>query len=695
MSGGEKLTPEHLERAAYVYVRQSSPGQVRHNRESQRRQYGLSSRAQALGFGRVEVIDEDLGRSGSGSVERPGFSRLLTAVCEGQVGVVLAVDASRLARNNREWYHLMDLCAHTGTLLADYEDIFDPRRLNDRLLLGLKGTMSEFELGLLRERALEAQKQMIRRAEMLWNVAVGYVRTEDNGCEMTPDLQVQAAVRGVLAKFREFGSARQVLLWYGQERLPLPSAVPGSSGSRVVWRGATKSRILSLVKNPIYAGAFVYGRTRTKARWEDGRLRKQSGQRVPQEEWEVLIPDHHPGYITWKEYERNQATLASNTREKMTTGAPRGGSGLLSGLLRCGRCGRMLSVGYSGANHRVLRYQCRGSNVNHGNGKCISFAGRKVDQAVSETVMKALEPAGVEAALLAWNRSQEQEDEKQKALRLALEKAHYEAERRRRQYEAVEPENRLVASELETRWNQALMEVSVLEDRIAVETSGDAAPSASERESLFDLGEDLATAWSHPDASPKLKKRILRTVLVEIVAAISESTPEVILRLHWAGGAHTELRVRKYRTGEHRYKTDRKVVDLVRELAEVSTDQDITRVLSRLGCLTGKGNRFTEARVRALRSYHKIPVFNPSAPRDWATMSEVVTTLGVSERTVRRFRERGILPARHAAPHAPWVILLSDLDRPEVLAAALAVREGRQEPSAGSGQREIPYKSTM
>jgi len=695
MSGGEKLTPEHLERAAYVYVRQSSPGQVRHNLESQRRQYGLSSRAQALGFGRVEVIDEDLGRSGSGSVERPGFSRLLTAVCEGQVGVVLAVDASRLARNNREWYHLMDLCAHTGTLLADYEDIFDPRRLNDRLLLGLKGTMSEFELGLLRERALEAQKQMIRRGEMIWNVAVGYVRTEDNGCEMTPDLQVQAAVRGVLAKFREFGSARQVLLWYGQERLPLPSAVPGSSGSRVVWRGATKSRILSLVKNPIYAGAFVYGRTRTKARWEDGRLRKQSGQRVPQEEWEVLIPDHHPGYITWKEYERNQITLASNTREKMTTGAPREGSGLLSGLLRCSRCGRMLSVGYSGANHRVLRYQCRGSNVNHGNRKCISFAGRKVDQAVSETVLKALEPAGVEAALLAWNRSQEQEDEKQKALRLALEKARYEAERRRRQYEAVEPENRLVASELETRWNQALMEVSVLEDRIAVETSGDAAPSASERESLFDLGEDLATAWSHPDASPKLKKRILRTVLVEIMADLSESNPEVVLKLHWAGGTHTELRVKKYRTGEHRYKTDRKVVDLVRELAEVSTDQDITRVLSRLGCLTGKGNRFTEARVRALRSYHKIPVFNPSAPRDWATMSEAVTTLGVSERTVRRFMERGILPARHAAPHAPWVILLSDLDRPEVLAAALAVREGRQEPSAGSGQREIPYKSTM
>ena len=408
-----------------------------------------------------------------------------------------------------------------------------------------------------------------------------------------------------------------------------------------------------------------------------------------------MIPDHHPGYITWKEYLRNQKTLASNVREKMTTGAPREGSGLLAGLLRCRRCGRMLFVGYSGSNHRVLRYQCRGANVDFGEQKCISFAGRKVDQAVSETVLKALEPAGIEAAILAWKRSQEQEDEKQKALRLALEKARYESDRRRRQYEAVEPENRLVASELETWWNHALSEVAALEERIAVETTDDTAPSAKERERLLELGEDLATAWGHPDASTKLKKRILRTVLVEIVADISESEPEVVLKLHWAGGAHTDLRVRKYRTGEHRYKTDRKVLDLVRDLAEVTTDRDITRVLNRLGCLTGKGNRFTEARVRSLRSYHKIPVFDPSAERSWATMSEAVNRLGVSERTVRRFIERGILPARHAAPHAPWVIELSDLDRPEVLTAVEAAREGRRGPSAAPGQGKIPFKQGM
>jgi len=695
MSGLERLTPAHLERAAYVYVRQSTPDQVRHNLESQRRQYGLTRRAKEIGFTKVEVIDEDLGRSGSGSVERPGFGRLLTAVCEGEVGAVFAVEASRLARNNREWYHLMDLCAHTATLLADYEDVFDPRRLNDRLVLGLKGTMSEFELGLLRERALEAQKQMIRRGEVLGNIAVGYVRTEDNGCELTPDRQVQAAVHGVFAKFREFGSGRQVLLWYRQERLPLPSGIAGTRGERVVWRPATASRVLGFLKNPIYAGAFAYGRTRTKARWEDGRVRKRSGQRVPQEEWEVLIRDHHPGYITWKEYERNQATLASNVRGKMTTGAPREGSGLLAGLLRCGRCGRMLFVGYSGPNHRILRYQCREGNRNFGEKKCISFAGRKIDKAVSETVLKALEPAGVEAALLAWKRSQEQEDEKRKALRLALEKARYEADRRRRQFEAVEPENRLVAAEVETRWNEALSEVAELEERMAVELDGETTPSEEEQSRLLELGQDLASAWEHPAASPRLKKRILRTVLVEIVADIDENEPYVRLKLHWAGGAHTDLQVRKYRSGQHRYRTDRSVVDLVRELAKASTDRDITRVLNRLGCRTGKGNSFTQGRVRALRSYHKIRAFDPSAPRSWATMSEAVATLGVSWRTVRRFIQRGILPARQAAPYAPWVIERSDLSRSEVRAAVEAVKSGRRSPSAAPGQGEMPYKSTM
>jgi DNA invertase Pin-like site-specific DNA recombinase len=691
MSGAEKITPEHLGRAAYVYVRQSTPDQVRHNRESQRRQYGMARRARDLGFTQVEVIDEDLGRSGSGSAERPGFGRLLTAVCEGRAGVVLAIEASRLARNNREWYHLMDLCAHTGTLLADIEDVFDPRRLNDRLLLGLKGTMSEFELGLLRERALQAQREMIRRGEVLWSAAAGYVRTEDNGLEMTPDRQVQAAVHGVFAKFRKFGSARQVLLWHRQEKLPLPSAVAGTRGAEVVWQPATNSRVLAFLKNPVYAGALAYGQTRTKVEWEEGRVRKRSGRRVPREEWEVLIRDHHPGYITWEEYERIQETLASNTRERMTTGAPREGTGLLAGLLRCARCGRMLLVGYSGPNHRILRYQCQKGMRGK---RCISFAGRKIDEAVSETVLKALDPGGVEAALLAFERSQGQEDEKRKSLRLALAKARYEADRRRRQFEAVEPENRLVAAELETRWNEALREVAELEERVAAEAD-ETTLSEEERGRLLQLGRDLAQAWEHPEASPQLKKRILRTVLVEIVADVDEGEPYVRLKLHWTGGAHTDLRVKKYRSGEHRHRTDREVVDLVRELAQVTTDRDITRVLNRLGCRTGKDNSFTEVRVRALRSYHKIPAFDPSAPRSWSTMSEAVATLRVSWRTVRRFIDRGILPARQAAPHAPWVIEREDLTRPEVLAAAEATKRGQRGPSAAPGQAEIPYKSRM
>jgi hypothetical protein len=258
----------------------------------------------------------------------------------------------------------------------------------------------------------------------------------------------------------------------------------------------------------------------------------------------------------------------------------------------------------------------------------------------------------------------------------------------------VEPENRLVAAELETRWNEALREVAELEERVAAEAD-ETTLSEEERGRLLQLGRDLAQAWEHPEASPQLKKRILRTVLVEIVADVDEGEPYVRLKLHWTGGAHTDLRVKKYRSGEHRHRTDREVVDLVRELAQVTTDRDITRVLNRLGCRTGKDNSFTEVRVRALRSYHKIPAFDPSAPRSWSTMSEAVATLRVSWRTVRRFIDRGILPARQAAPHAPWVIEREDLTRPEVLAAAEATKRGQRGPSAAPGQAEIPYKSRM
>jgi DNA invertase Pin-like site-specific DNA recombinase len=347
----EKIRPIHTERGACVYVRQSSMQQVRTRLEGQRRQYDLRERAQLLGFQRVTVIDEDQGRTGTGAVERPGFGRLLTAVCSGTVGAVLALEASRLARNNRDWHHLIDLCAMAGTLVIDHDGVYDPSLLNDRLLLGLKGTMSEFEISLLRQRAMEAHRQKVRRGMVLTQVPVGYARTEDEGMEKTPDRQVQEAVAGVFRKFRELGSARQVLLWYREERLLLPALSRESGNRKVIWIKPIYSRIFGILKNPTYAGVFVWGRNHTRTAIVEGRARKTRGHARPQDQWEVVIPEHHEGYITWDEYMRKQQQIRANAgwnaRMGQLQGAARSGPALLAGLLRCARCGRALQVTYS------------------------------------------------------------------------------------------------------------------------------------------------------------------------------------------------------------------------------------------------------------------------------------------------------------------------------------------------------------
>ena len=472
--------------------------QVRTRLEGQRRQYDLRERARALGFERVTVIDEDLGRSGTGSVERPGFGRLLTAVCAGQVGAVLALEASRLARNNRDWHHLIDLCAMAGTLVIDHDGVYDPCLLNDRLLLGLKGTMSEFEISLLRQRAMEAHRQKVRRGLVLTQVPVGYVRTEDEGIEKTPDRQIQEAIAGIFRKFRELGSVRQVMLWYREEKLPIPVLSRETGNRKVVSAEPIYPTIFGLLKNPTYAGVFVWGRKQTRTSIVEGRARKTRGHARPQEQWEVVIPDHHEGYITWEEFMRNQEQIRSNAgwnaRMGQTQGAARNGPALLAGLLRCGRCGRALQVTYTNSKlHGPLpRYWCSGDRGRQMARTCITFAGTRVDQEVAAEVLEALRPVGIEAAFEALEKSQSQTDEKRRSFELAVQKARYEASRIERQYQATEPENRLVAAELEKRWNNALAQVAEMEHRF--EEAASAAPqlTTEQRVRLVALGDD----WS-------------------------------------------------------------------------------------------------------------------------------------------------------------------------------------------------------
>jgi DNA invertase Pin-like site-specific DNA recombinase len=690
----EKIQPTHLERAAYVYVRQSTADQVRHHQEGQQRQYALSDYAQRLGFHRTHVIDDDLGRSGSGSQERPGFARLLAAVCDGAAGAVFALEASRLARNNRDWHHLVDLCALTDTLLVDYDGVYDPRQLNDRLLLGLKGTMSEFELGLLKQRAHAVRIQMIQRGAVLWDVPVGYVRSEDHVIEMIPDRQVQAAIHGVFAKFRPMGSARQVTLWSREEQIPLPHLTPGTRGHEISWKPPTIGRVRQMLKNPCYAGAFAYGRTASRTVVREDRPRRSHGHKTPLGEWQVLIRDHQPGYISWDEYLRNQEILEANLarRADERSGAPKSGPALLAGLLRCGRCGRKLRVVYSGHGGRVPRYSCSGGRVQRGSGACLNVGSFRLDDAVAARVLEAVQPVGIEAALDAGAQEAGQDDEKRTALELALEKARYQAGRAQRQYDAADPGNRLVAGELETRWNQALQNVADLEARVQAAAAQQPRLQPGERDRLVELGVDLHQLWTHPAAPATLKKRILRTVLNEIVVDVADDPPRNLLWLHWSGGVHTQLSFPRNRSGQHGRTVSTEAVELIRELASVCNDATIATVLNRLRYRTGHGLSWRSSRVAGVRNYHEIPPCAPSPDR--LTLEQVAEILQVSNTVVRRLIKDQVLPARQLVSYAPWVIRREDLALPAVQAAAQAVRDGHKRPRTVPGHPELPLESS-
>jgi DNA invertase Pin-like site-specific DNA recombinase len=460
-----KVTAEHLARGAFVYVRQSTADQVHNNHESRRRQYGLTDRARALGWSVVEVIDDDLGRSGSG-VSRPGFEKLLAAICEGRVGAVVSIEASRLARNGRDWHTLLEFCGLVGTLIVDEDGIYDPRHPNDRLLLGMKGTMSEMELSIFRQRSLEALKQKARRGELFLTVAVGYVKVTHDRIDKDPDRRIQEALALVFRKFAEMQTVRQVHLWFRHERLSLPAVSYGPDRRHVEWKLPVYNTIHHILTNPIYAGAYVFGRTGSRITIEGGRKRIVRGFRKDRGEWEALILDHHEGYIGWNEFERNQRLIADNANGKsfMSRGSVRRGEALLAGILRCGHCGRKLHVAYSGENGSSGRYHCRGGQINHGTDRCISFGGMRVDRAVGAEVIERLQPFGIEAALAAADMQRLDNAEKRRQVEFALEQARFEAARARRQYDAVDPDNRLVAGELERRWNERLSAVRALED---------------------------------------------------------------------------------------------------------------------------------------------------------------------------------------------------------------------------------------
>ena len=671
-----RITPGHLARSAYVYVRQSTTDQLLNNPESRRRQYDLAKRAQSLGWQNVVVIDDDLGRSGGGQA-RPGFERLLAAICAEAAGAVLAIEASRLARNGRDWHTLLEFCAFVNSLIIDEDGIYDPRLVNDRLLLGMKGTFSELELSILRQRSMEALRLKAARGDLHTTVAIGYRRGADDRLEQDPDLRIREALGLVFRKFGEIGSVRQLALWLRQERIDLPSIDYGPQGRIVQWRPPRYNTVHRLLTNPVYAGAYVFGRTGSRVRFEGGRKVITRGVTRRREEWEVLIRDHHNGYICWEEYERNQRTIADNANMKgaMVPGSVRNGGGVLAGLLRCGHCGRKLKVQHNGLRG-VARYVCNDADVNHAtHRKCIAFGNMRVDAAVSAEVLRVISPLALEAAFQMMADRESAGAERVRLSELALEQARYEATRARRQYDAVDPDNRLVAGELERRWNEALAAVARIEDEIRSEHADQpAAVSDVDRAALLALADDLPRLWNHPAASAEIRKRILRAVLSEIVVSVEPD--RLHLMLHWQGGDHTRLEVVKNRVGQHRWKTDTATEELIRELARLLPDQSIASVLNRLGIRSAKGHTWTQVRVRNFRCEYQIAIYREGerAERRELILHEAASRLGVSKMTVVRLIRDGLLPARQVCVGAPYVIQEDDLDRPAV---RRAIENGR------------------
>ncbi|MGA8708414.1 MAG: recombinase family protein [Steroidobacteraceae bacterium] len=671
----EKLQPQHLARKAVLYVRQSSAFQVTYNVESQKLQYAMQTRLRDLGFSDIEVIDEDLGRSAAGTVTRSGFERMVAEVCLGRVGAVAAREVSRFARNSREWQQLVEVCRVVDTVLIDQEMVYAPRASNDRLLLGLKGSLNEYELDLLRQRSLEARRAMAKRGELIVTAPVGFRKSEEHRLEKDPDRRVQEAIRLVFDQFERIGSVRQTLLWFHEHGLELPCVTPRGE---VRWKRPIYGTVYQLLTNPAYGGAYAYGKTERGTRYEAG-IERKNDRHKPRDQWLALIPGTHEGYVEWERYERIQRAIHGNLHPASgSLAAAREGKALVSGLLRCRRCASKLTVHYTGQRHDAARYACHRGWLDKGHARCISFGGGRVDTAITAAVLSVVQPAGIEAAIVAHREETQKQDEVRAALERDLEAVRYAASRAQRQYDAADPENRLVADELERRWNQALARVREVETRIA---SHEGAKNTATPPSLADftaLAERLESLWEHPDTDPRLKKRIVRSLIHEIVVDVDPKAAEVVLVIHWIGGVHTELRVPRRRRGENSTHTAPETLDAVRSLALICPDALIANVLNRNGRRTGRGNFWTRERVTALRSHHEIPVYSEDArvSSGWMNLTEAARLIGVSARTLRLAVEHGELRAEHPLPDGPWIFHRDQLSSEN--ARTIAARAARR-----------------
>jgi DNA invertase Pin-like site-specific DNA recombinase len=674
-----KLRPTHLGRDAYIYVRQSTLTQVREHTESLERQYELAGRATVMGWAahQVIVVDDDLGRSGADSSAREGFQHLVADVGLGKVGIIFGIEVSRLARNNADWYQLLDLCALTDTLIADGDGVYHPGDFNDRLVLGLKGTMSEAELHLIRHRLTAGLRHKAAKGELRQGLPVGFVHDDLDAIVMDPSEAVRSAIAAVFTLFDELGSARQVMMTMRGDNLLIPRRPTGSG--RITWAAATYPAIHDFLTNPNYAGAFVFGRTRTEKRLDDkGKLVVRT-RLLPREEWEVLIPDHHPGFITWGRFEATQDQLRANWRvpRGQAGGAVREGTALLQGRLRCGRCGRMMQTGYSGQSGSS-RYICaRGRQLYGTDAACQSLGGRRLEQRVLDEVFAVLEPAALGATAKALADAESAHARRLETFELAVERARFDAERARRQFDATEPENRLVGRTLEAAWETALATVRRCEADLAAQRARRPATlTAEELEWVTRAGADVRAIFDASSTTWRERKQLLRCVIAEVVITVRKEDREADLRIIWEGGADTALTMTLTRSGGHFRVTDEDTVDLVRRLAANYDDTTIAVILGHHRRRTATGLHFTKARVKSLRELKGITAFKPVTvtPNDDNTVvvgiSEAERLLGVAKTTIYRWLRDGFITGEQLVAGGPWRIRIDDALRAKVVGDA-------------------------
>ena len=660
-----KINSQHLARKAVVYLRQSSEKQVRQNKESQALQYALADRARELGFTLVEVIDQDLGSSAAvAAAERKGFERLIASVALGEVGIVLSREVSRLLRTDKDWCRLIEVCQIFGTLLGDEEQVYDPNLMDDQLILGIKGTMSVVELKVLRMRLVAGAEAKAQRGEKIKLLPPGFLYDGSGKVVKDPDERVQQAIRMIFRQFQKLWSIRQTYLWFHAEQVQVPVNKYRNDRMVIAWQLPSRSFIKSVLQNPFYAGAFTWGRQPVEVAYVDGKLVKRKGRIRKPEECRVLIPNHHEGYIDWNTYEENVKMIRNNCMSQCmreSISPVRKGQGILTGILRCGRCGRKLSVQYYGKNGTAARYLCKG-DYESGGRYCLAFGGSTVDKQFSKELMKILCPLGVRASLEAIEKLCARSSDLSQALTKQLQQLEYESERAFEQYDEVDPRNRLVAAELERRWNAKLEEVEELRSRIATSDGEGDSLTSEEREEILQMGEKFESVWESQDCPIETKKKIIRTIIEEVIVNLDDEKEMLRFIIHWAGGTHTQFEMPKPPSGIGQ-KTSMEDLDVIRKMAARYGDNEIARVLNKLGRRTATGKRWNEQRVGFVRGKYLIAghVISPQ-DSELLTLGGAAKYCGVSQTAIKKLVKEGVLKREQAVPWAPWEIKRSDLD---------------------------------